>query len=60
MLWDKLKLYVSIKGGSYDEKNYKIVFGKKDSEKIAAFIYKDSPELYLKRKRDVFLKYIQI
>ena len=59
-LWDKLKLYVSIKGGSYDEKNYKIVFGKKDSEKIAAFIYKDSPELYLKRKRDVFLKYIQI
>ena len=54
VLWLKLKQYAHVEGGSYDSSCMSLKFGKKDSLKIGAFMYKDNPELFLKRKRDKF------
>mgnify|MGYP002621613346 FL=1 len=49
-----LKKYAGVEGGSYDSSCMSLKFGKKDSLKIGHFMYKNNPELYLKRKREKF------
>ena len=58
-LWDILKKEAGIEGGSYDSSNKKIVFGKRDSIKLAQYVYNNS-EFYLSRKKDKFLKFINL
>lgn len=53
-----LKDKAGVLGGSYDQRNYTIKFGNKDSYKIAEYIYKNNPELFLLRKRKKFIKLI--
>ncbi len=57
-LWNLLKTEAGIEGGSYDHTSYTLKFGKKDSIKLAQFIYKDNPELFLLRKREKFNKFL--
>jgi hypothetical protein len=52
-----LKEKADVQGGSYNKEYYSLVFGKNDSLKIRDFIYKNNPELFLKRKKDKFFKY---
>lgn len=54
VLYQKLKEYANVEGGSYDTSCMSLKFGKKDSLKIGRYIYKDNPQLFLKRKRDKF------
>lgn len=54
VLLEKLKTYAGVEGGSYDSSCVSLKFGKKDTLKIGKFIYKDNPQLFLKRKRDKF------
>jgi hypothetical protein len=56
-LWNILKEKANVQGGSYNKEYYSLVFGKNDSLKIRDFIYKNNPELFLKRKKDKFFKY---
>lgn len=56
-LWDLLKQEAGVEGGSYYAPNYSLKFGKRDSEKIAKYIYKNNPELFLLRKKNKFDKY---
>ena len=53
-----LKEEAGIQGGSFDDPNYSLRFGKKDSIKLFNYMYRNtSDELFLKRKKDRFLKY---
>lgn len=52
-----LKDKAGVEGGSYDKSSYSLRFGKKDTNKIGNFIYKDNPELFLLRKRKKFNLY---
>ena len=54
VLWEKLKQYAGVEGGSYDPSCVSLKFGKKDSLKIGQYMYKDNPELFLLRKRKKF------
>lgn len=54
-LWDILKNEANVEGGSYNPLDCSLKFGKKDSLKIGEYIYKNSPELFLKRKYDKFI-----
>lgn len=54
-LLEKLRKYANVEGGSYDPSSYSLRFGKKDSYKIAQYMYKNNPELFLLRKRKKFL-----
>lgn len=60
---DKLLLILrkeaGIEGGSYDPSCYTLRFGKKDSIKLGLFMYKNNPELFLKRKRDKFQNFLK-
>lgn len=56
-LWEILKTEAGVEGGSYDPLSYSLRFGKKDSFKIGEYMYKNSPELFLKRKYEKFLFY---
>lgn len=61
-LWDLLKQYAEIQGGSLHLANtscYELVFGMNDSIKIGKFIYNNNPTLFLKRKRDKFEKILE-
>ncbi len=59
-LWDTLKQEAGVEGGSYYAPSYSLTFGKRDSEKIAKYIYKDNPELFLLRKKAKFEKYFDL
>ena len=59
-LWDLLKQRAGVQGGSYYAPNYVLKFGKKDSEKIAKYMYKNNPELFLLRKKTKFEKYFNL
>lgn len=48
-----LKEKAGIVGGS--QSDFKLSFGKRDSKLLGQFMYKNNPELYLKRKFDKFL-----
>lgn len=54
VIWDLLKTEAGVQGGSHDKASKKITFGNRDSLLIGEFMYKDNPDLYLKRKRDKF------
>ena len=54
-LWEILKQEAGVEGGSYDPSSYSLRFGNKDSIKIGEYMYKNSPELFLKRKHDKFI-----
>lgn len=49
-----LKQYAGIEGGSYDISSCSLKFGKKDTLKLGEFMYKNNPELFLKRKKEKF------
>lgn len=49
-----LKEKAGIEGGSYDPSSYTIRFGKKDTLRLGAYMYKNNPELFLLRKRNKF------
>lgn len=53
-----LKEEAGVEGGSYDPGCVSLKFGKKDSIKIGNYIYKDNPELFLKRKKEKFEKFL--
>lgn len=53
-LWDILKEEAEIEGGCYQEDGMKLSFGKRDSLRLGSYIYQNSPELFLKRKREKF------
>lgn len=53
-LLEILKRDASVLGGSYDPSSKSLRFGKKDSIKIGEYIYQNSPELFLERKRNKF------
>ena len=60
-LLDILKQKTDIEGGSIHLANascYQLVFGKKDSLKLATFMYNDS-DFFLKRKKEKFDKFLQ-
>lgn len=50
-----LKTEAGIERGSYDLSSYTLHFGKKDTIRLGKYMYKDNPELFLKRKKDKFL-----
>lgn len=54
VLLDKLHGYANITKGAYDASCVSLKFGKRDSLALGQFMYKDNPELYLKRKKDKF------
>lgn len=58
-LWIILKEQCGIKGGSYNKNCMSLRFGKRDSILIGEFMYKNNPELFLKRKKDKFQKYMK-
>lgn len=58
-LWDILRSECGVVGGSYDKSCVSLKFGKKDSIKIGEYMYKDDPELYLKRKKEKFDRFFQ-
>ena len=53
-LLEILKEKAGVEGGSYDINSMSLRFGNKDSHKIGNFIYKNSPELFLLRKKSKF------
>lgn len=50
-----LKIEAGITGGSLS--GFQLSFGKRDSLLLGKYMYENNPELYLKRKRDKFLKF---
>lgn len=54
-LLEILKKEAGIEGGSYDPSSYTLRFGKKDTIRLGKYMYKDNPELFLKRKKDKFI-----
>ena len=52
-----LKDKANVEGGSYDPSSMSLRFGKRDSLRIGAFMYKDDPELFLLRKKQKFTCY---
>ena len=54
-LLEILKRDAGVLGGSYDPSSKSLRFGKKDSIKIGEYIYQNSPELFLERKRNKFI-----
>lgn len=58
-LWDILKKKAGVIGGYYNFTNKTISFGKADSLKIGNFMFKDNPELFLKRKKDKFQYFLE-
>ena len=54
-LLEILKTEAGIEGGSYDPSSYTIRFGKKDTIRLGKYMYKNNPELFLKRKKDKFI-----
>lgn len=50
-----LKEEAGVTGGSYDPSCVSLKFGKRDSLKIGDYMYKNNPELFLKRKKEKFL-----
>lgn len=54
-LLEVLKKEAGIEGGSYDPSSYTLRFGKKDTIRLGKYMYKDNPELFLKRKKDKFI-----
>lgn len=58
-LWNTLKEQVGVKGGYYNPQNKTISFGKQDSLKIGQFMYKNNPELFLNRKKNKFLYFLE-
>lgn len=59
-LWEILKEEAGVEGGYYCSSNKTISFGKADSLKIGRFMFKNNPELFLKRKKDKFLYFLNI
>ena len=59
-LWNILKQKTGITGGSYYAPDSCLKFGKQDSEKIAKYMYKNNPELFLLRKKAKFEKYFNL
>lgn len=53
-LLDVLHKEANVEGGSYDAASDSIRFGKRDSLRIAEFMYKNNPELFLLRKQKKF------
>ena len=58
-LWEILKEKTGVQGGFYSPQNKTLSFGKADSLKIGQFMYKNNPELFLKRKKDKFLNFLE-
>ena len=54
-LLEILRKEASIEGGSYDPSSYTLRFGKKDTIRLGKYMYKNNPELFLKRKKDKFI-----
>ena len=54
-LLEILKTEAGIEGGSYDPSSYTLRFGKKDTIRLGKYMYKNNPELFLKRKKDKFI-----
>lgn len=54
-LLEILKKEAGIEGGSYDPSSYTLRFGKKDTIRLGKYMYKNNPELFLKRKKDKFI-----
>lgn len=54
-----LKQEAGVTGGYYNSQNKTISFGKADSLKIGQYIYKNNPKLFLKRKKDKFLYFLE-
>jgi len=54
-LLETLRTEAGIEGGSYDPSSYTLRFGKKDTIRLGEYMYKDNPELFLKRKKDKFI-----
>ena len=50
-----LRTEAGIEGGSYDPSSLSLRFGKKDSIKLGAYMYKNDPELFLERKKKKFI-----
>lgn len=50
-----LKTNAGIEGGSYDPSSYTLRFGKKDTIRLGEYMYKNNPELFLKRKKEKFI-----
>lgn len=50
-----LRAEAGIEGGSYDPSSLSLRFGKKDSIKLGAYMYKNDPELFLERKKKKFI-----
>ena len=59
-LWNILKQKTGVTGGSYYAPDSCLKFGKQDSEKIAKYMYKNNPELFLLRKKAKFEKYFNL
>lgn len=53
-LVEKLRIHAGICGGSYDRSSMSYRFGNRDSVLLGQYMYKDSPELFLLRKRNKF------
>ncbi len=53
-LWKILKDKAGVLGGSYNQNNSSLTFGKRDSILIGQFMYKNNPELFLERKHKKF------
>ena len=49
-----LREQAQVEGGSFDDSCMSLKFGKKDTLKIGQYMYRNSPELFLKRKREKF------
>ena len=49
-----LQSKAGVEGGSYDASSKSIRFGKRDSQRIGQFMYKNNPEIFLLRKRKKF------
>ena len=61
-LLKKLQKYINVEGGSIHLANtscYELVFGKRDSIKLASFMYDNNPDLFLKRKREKFQDFLK-
>ena len=58
-LWTILKEKARVVGGCYNSQNKTISFGKADSIKIGQFMFKNNPELFLKRKKEKFLYFLE-
>ena len=60
VMTEHLRQQADIEQGSYDPINKAIRFGKKDTERLGEFMYKNNPELFLQRKKNKFNTLINI